>query len=475
MLFSSMVFLWIFLPIIMVCHFFIKEKYRNYLLLLASLIFYAWGEPKYIILMLVSITLNYWFGIAIDQCINIKYEKVLLILSIASNLGILLYFKYFNFIVENINTVFDGNITSRTIILPIGISFYTFQALSYVIDVYRGKHGNSIVKVQKNYLNLALYVSFFPQLIAGPIVKYKDIQDQIEHRVISSQKVAYGIRRFVFGLGKKVLISNILAYTADSIFELSTTELSMPIAWLGIICYTLQIYYDFSGYSDMAIGLGKIFGFDFVENFNYPYVSQSIQEFWRRWHMSLSTWFREYLYIPLGGNRKGINRTYINLLIVFLATGVWHGASWNFIIWGLFHGLFLIIERMKLGEILKKNRFKSINHIYTLLVVMIGWVFFKATGLKQAINYLLVMFVPGMLVEGKTNIYAYLDREVVLVLVIAILGCGIIQKKFEGITRRIFDESMTYSYEIVVLPIILMLCIMNLINSSYNPFIYFQF
>lgn len=386
MLFNSSVFLWLFLPMVLVLNNLIKAKYSNYFLLAASLLFYAWGEPVYVLLMLFSIALNWAFGLLIDK--REKGRHFLLTVCVILNLAILGYYKYFNFLVDTINgLVGDELIAPRSISLPIGISFFTFQALSYVIDLYRGE-----CKVQKNILNLALYVSFFPQLIAGPIVRYSDIDEQISARIVSMDKFAVGFRRFLYGLGKKIIISNCMAEIADTIFGLPFAELTTTSAWLGAIAYTMQIYYDFSGYSDMAIGLGKMFGFDFLENFKYPYLSCSIQEFWQRWHISLGTWFREYVYIPLGGNRKGKVRTYLNLFTVFFLTGMWHGASWNFVVWGLYHGVFQIFERLGLKDFLKKHRVFS--HVYCLLVVMIGWVFFRAETLLDAIRYIFRMVAP---------------------------------------------------------------------------------
>ena len=340
MVFSSMIFLWLFLPLVLFFYFISNNKLKNIILLIFSLIFYAWGESKYILLMLLSIFINYLFGILIDKFR--KHDKLFLVLAVITNLGLLGYFKYFNFFVNVVNKINGETLVGfRDIVLPIGISFYTFQILSYVIDLYRKE-----IKVQKNILNLALYVSFFPQLIAGPIVKYKDVDNEINNRKVDLKLFASGVRRFVYGLGKKVLLSNTLALVVDTIYSYNVSQLNTPLVWIAIIAYTFQIYFDFSGYSDMAIGLGRMFGFHFLENFNLPYISQSITEFWRRWHISLSTWFKEYLYIPLGGNRKGKIRTYLNLFIVFFATGLWHGASFNFIAWGLYYGVFLIIEKL---------------------------------------------------------------------------------------------------------------------------------
>ena len=337
MLFSSLIFLSIFLPLVTAIYIIVKKELKNFVLLVSSLIFYAWGEPRYLAIMLFIIILNYTFGILVETA---KNRKIYLFLAVIGNLSVLIYFKYFNFIIENLNNLLSSKISSIDIIMPIGISFYIFQALSYVIDVYRKG-----VKAQKNIYNLALYVTFFPQLIAGPIVKYHDIEKEITKRNMNFENIYFGLKRFSFGLGKKIILANTLGEVVDKIFNSNIDILDSKILWLGAISYSLQLYFDFSGYSDMAIGLGKIFGFHFLENFNYPYISKSITEFWRRWHISLGSWFREYLYIPLGGNRKGTKRTYINLFLVLLATGIWHGASWTFIIWGLWHGVFIITER----------------------------------------------------------------------------------------------------------------------------------
>lgn len=475
MLFSSMIFLWVFLPITLVTYFILDKTYKNIFLLLASLIFYAWGEPKYIFLMLLSILINYSFGIWIDKTSSHQRRKWFLLGCIILNLGLLGYFKYFNFIIDNINQFLGGEIImTRNIVLPVGISFYTFQALSYVVDVYRYKEGRGEVKVQKNILNLALYITLFPQLIAGPIVKYHDIESQIEDRTVSLQYMAYGIKRFIYGLSKKVLISNTLALISDQIFGLQVTQIGFTTAWVGILCYSLQIYFDFSGYSDMAIGLGHMLGFRFMENFNYPYVSKSIQEFWRKWHISLSTWFREYLYIPLGGNRKGPLRTYVNLMIVFFATGLWHGASWNFIIWGLFHGIFLVLERKWLGKVLEQNKFKVFNHIYTLLVVMIGWVFFRADNLNYALGYLKQMFIPNF-TTSTYPLAQFLSIEGTITLGIGILLCGVAQGKIKKFKSALYNELRVYVSEIIILSFLMFWCIMYLASGTYNPFIYFRF
>lgn len=493
MVFSSMFFLWVFFPVVFIGSRILPKKFVNFFLLLASLFFYAWGEPIYIVLMVLSICVNYVFALIIDygktKLASRALSIIFLIISLLFNLGMLAYFKYFNFISANINAI-AGNeiIPAAKIALPIGISFYTFQILSYVIDVYRGK-----VSKEKNIINLGLYISFFPQLIAGPIVKFVDIQKQLASREVTSEKTFAGIRRFVIGLSKKVLIANICAFTADTIFNSDYSSVGTISCWLGLICYTIQIYYDFSGYSDMAIGLGKIFGFEFLENFNYPYISKSVQEFWRRWHISLSTWFKEYLYIPLGGNRKGKARTYINLFIVFLCTGIWHGASWNFVLWGLWHGLFMILERVFLAEKLEKNRFKVINHIYTLAVVMLGWVIFRADNIGLAFEYIKNMFtfhlgegtsliINGAAVSANTGFWQmqydltarYINPQLIIILVLAFIFSGVFRyadieiKPCDMSKKRLWAES-------AVIIALLAINVLALVSSTYNPFIYFRF
>lgn len=469
MVFSSMIFLWLFLPIVLVLYFISNNKFKNIILLISSLIFYAWGEPKYIILMIISVLINYVYGILIDK--YRKYDKKILFLAIITNLGLLGYFKYFNFFSSNINKVFGREMLElKEIILPIGISFYTFQILSYVIDLYRKE-----IKVQKNILNLALYVSFFPQLIAGPIVKYKDVEEEINERSVNLELFASGVRKFVYGLGKKVILSNTLALITDTIYLNDISSLNTPVVWLAALTYTLQIYFDFSGYSDMAIGLGRMFGFHFPENFNLPYISESITEFWRRWHISLSTWFKQYLYIPLGGNRKGKLRTYINLFIVFFATGLWHGASFNFIAWGLYYGIFLIIERIFLKKILDKNKFKLINNLYVMLIVIIGWVLFRANGLRHALEIIKLMFSFDF---SKTYILlpTFINLKTIGIIVISILLCGPTQKMFNKLKnkekiKKVYENRL----EFIVIIFILTFSIFELVASSYNPFIYFRF
>lgn len=470
MLFSSMIFLWFFLPLVFCSYYLIDKRFKNILLLISSIIFYAWGGVSYSLIMLSSIIINYIFALLIDKAIednNLKNKKIYLALCIIINLSILGYFKYTNFIISIINSLSQNKIIELTnIVLPIGISFYTFQALSYVIDVYRGHN-----KAQKNIFNLALYISFFPQLIAGPIVKYHDIENQILNRNESLENIFYGIKRFIYGLSKKVILANMFALSCDEILKQPTDELGTALVWCASVLYTLQIYYDFSGYSDMAIGLGKMFGFNFLENFNYPYISKSIKEFWRRWHISLSTWFKEYLYIPLGGNRKRKLFTYINLLIVFFATGLWHGASYNFILWGLFHGFFLVIERIFLGKLLENNKLKFINHIYVIFVFVIGWVLFRADDLKHAFELYKLMF------SYKESIYTvryFFYPQTFVCFIFGILFSGLFQSIFPKVREATFS-SKVYILESVIQFILLFICIMYLVNGTYNPFIYFRF
>ena len=444
----------------------LPKRFINGFLLLCSLFFYAWGEPVYVFLMLFSITFNYVIARMIEQCGSNK-KKLFLILAVLVNLGALGLFKYFNFAVRTLNDIVGYTVMrERYIPLPIGISFYTFQALSYVVDVYKRK-----VKAQKNFIHLALYISFFPQLIAGPIIQYKDVNEQLEHREMTSEKTAVGFYRFFIGLGKKVLISNVMAGVADTIFGLDYLTMHSFTAWIGIISYTLQIYYDFSGYSDMAIGLGKIFGFDFVENFRLPYTADSIKNFWTKWHISLSSWFKEYLYIPLGGNRKGAWNTYRNNLIVFLATGIWHGASWNFVIWGLIHGAFLILERMGLGKVLERLP-KIFRRIYTMLVVMVAWVFFRVENLSSALDFVKTMFVMRTSTIGG---YALTSKEV-LIMGIAIFFAGFHEPVLQAIQRKTKETSNEVTGAKCVFSLgIYILAVCSLVAGVYNPFIYFRF
>ena len=462
MVFSSPIFLFAFLPGILLLYFICHKHHelKNWVLTLGSLFFYAFGEPLCVFLMMVSILVNYGFGLLIEK--HEGRKRLLLVLAVVWNLGALFIFKYLNFAVDTVNLVFGSRIEISRIALPIGISFYTFQIMSYVIDVYRGKCG-----AQKNLMHLGLYVSLFPQLIAGPIVRYVDIEQSIRKRETNLDRLYQGFLRFGMGFAKKILIADQLAPLVNTVF--SEAYPSWILHWVGAIAYTLQIYYDFSGYSDMAIGLGKIFGFDFAENFDYPYISRSIKEFWRRWHISLSSWFRDYLYIPLGGNRKGKGRTYLNLLIVFLATGLWHGASFNFLVWGLYHGVFLILERIWLGKALEKCP-KVLQHLYTILVVVLGWVFFRADDLGKAAAYIGRMFTPG---EGALAQLNYvMDGQYWFCLAAGILFSL-------PMLRRLLvnDHPKPLAAKIYPVAVILLfaLAICYMVGSGYSPFLYFRF
>ena len=461
MYFSSMTFLCVFLPVVFILYYILPSLHiKNALLILASLLFYAYGEPIYVFLMLFSILMNYLLGILLGSK-NRIFRNLIMIVAIILNLGMLLVFKYADMGIETINDLFNLNIPLLELALPIGISFFTFQALSYVIDVYRNKS-----EPERNLFNVMLYVSFFPQLIAGPIVKWNDIKHQLNNRKTSTKVIAEGVRRFSIGLAKKVLISNTMAVAADSLFSASNSEINIISAWIAAISYTLQIYFDFSGYSDMAIGLGHMFGFEFKENFNYPYIADSIKDFWRRWHISLSTWFKEYLYIPLGGNRKGKVRTCINKIIVFFTTGLWHGASWTFVIWGLWHGLFMLLEEF----INVKRMPKIIRHFYTLLVVCIGFVMFRADTFQKGIHMIYTMFIGWdfndsqylILLEQLTPLYLG-------TLLIAIIASFPICKRKKALGR--VKTVLSYIYSLVLL----VLCMLSLSGGAYNPFIYFRF
>lgn len=458
MVFSSSFFLFAFLPTVLLAYFFANDKFKNIVLLLASLFFYAWGEPKNIFLMLITIVVNYLCGLGLERAK--KHRKFYLIAAVVFDLGCLFVFKYMNFTVDTMNSLFGTSVSIAAIALPIGISFYTFQIMSYVIDVYRGE-----VPTQKNILDLGLYLSLFPQLIAGPIVRYVDVAREIKNRTSTMDGVYAGILRFCVGFSKKVLIADQLSPLVDIAFS---GVPSMALKWVGIIAYTLQIYFDFSGYSDMAIGLGSIFGFHFLENFNYPYISRSIKEFWRRWHISLSTWFRDYLYIPLGGSRKGTARTYINLMIVFFTTGFWHGASFNFIVWGLYYGVFLVLERLRWGKILGKMP-RIGQHIYTLLIVVIGWVFFRANDLTSALEYIKGMFVPA----GKDIIYLnyHMNLQYWTCLIVGIIA-SVPHKK---LAEQIRKSRIGYIMMDVGILAVFLLAVCYMVGSGYSPFLYFRF
>lgn len=471
MVFSSTVFLFLFLPFVLGLHFLLKKSLRNPFILICSLFFYAWGENILVLLMIISICINYIFGILISISQANSREsmpKWALTIGVTLNLLILIYYKYINFILENLMDIgIKIDVDVSTVALPIGVSFFTFQNISYLVDVYRKE-----VDSQKNLVHLGLYISLFPQLIAGPIVRYIDIFQEIKNRTITKELFSSGVTKFIGGLAKKVLIANTAGLIADKAFNISPTELSTPVAWLAILCYTMQIYFDFSGYSDMAIGLGRMLGFRFKENFNYPYISQSIQEFWRRWHISLSTWFRDYLYIPLGGNRKGKYWTYINLVIVFFITGLWHGASWNYVIWGLYHGLFIILERT--GIISFPGKLWFLKRFYLLLVVIIGWVFFRIEDLNLALLFIKKLFSFS---SGSNNYpLMYLDRYTYFVLLAGILfSTPIKQFVSNKVTSLIHNDILRATVKYSAYLILFVFTILELAQTTFNPFIYFRF
>ena len=457
----------------MVLYYIVPRKIKNFVLFISSLVFYAWGEPVYILLMLFSTVFNYAVGLGLDKTQkndNKKNAKLLVALAVVVNLAILGYFKYADFLIGNVNAVFKTKISMTKLALPIGISFYTFQTMSYVIDVYRGDS-----KVQKNIIAFGTYVALFPQLIAGPIVRYNTIASQLDSRKESFQDFSYGVQRFVTGLGKKVLIANNIGALYDLIVAGSLGETPALTAWLGAFAYTFQIYFDFSGYSDMAIGLGSMFGFKFLENFDYPYESRSITEFWRRWHISLGTWFREYVYIPLGGNRCSLAKQIRNLAVVWVLTGVWHGAAWNFILWGTYFGVLLCLEKFIYGKKLKS--LPSIcQRIYTIFLVVLSWVVFAANDLGAAVKYIGAMF--GMYKNGFADTETlYLINSFGLLLIIAVFACTHLPSKIAGkIMARLEGNEITYTIvKNVFLIAVLILVIAYLVNATYNPFLYFRF
>lgn len=467
MLFSSSTFIFLFLPIVLFVYYVFLRKNRflqNVFLLLASLVFYAWGEVAFVFVMIASIIANYFFGLFVSKAKNSSTKRLSLILSIIFNLSILFVFKYLAFSLTNINALFGTGITVPDIALPIGISFFTFQAMSYVIDVYRGE------EVQKNILNVGLYISFFPQLIAGPIVRYQTVALQIQNRKESFDDFSDGVCRFIIGMGKKVLLANSLAVVADAAFNGNISDTSASFAWLGAIAYTMQIFFDFSGYSDMAIGLGRMFGFRFLENFNYPYISTSITEFWRRWHISLGTWFRDYVYFPLGGSRvKSKSRLILNLFIVWLLTGIWHGANWTFIVWGLMYFVLLVIE--KLTGLHKVEKFKILRWVYTLLFVVLGWVIFRADTLNDAFTYLGVMFGSnGILIDNFAIFYC---KENIVYFLAGLICCTPV---ISYVYRKTINKNKLMPvFAGIALVVIATLSIIYNIKGTYNPFIYFNF
>ena len=467
MLFSSIPFLYYFLPCVILLYLIAPRFLKNTVLLLSSLVFYAWGEPRYVIWMILSISLGYIFGLLIERFREKRgIAKLFMILSVISSLAVLGYFKYADFFISNINAVTGLSIPLLKITLPVGISFYTFQILSYTVDVYRGD-----VAAQKNPIDLATYVALFPQLIAGPIVRYSDIAQQLKNRNHSFEKISAGMSRFIIGLSKKILIANMLGELCD-VFKASNDK-SVLFFWLYAIAYTLHIYFDFSGYSDMAIGLGKIFGFDFLENFNYPYISGSVTGFWRRWHMSLGSWFRDYVYIPLGGNRVSQARHLFNIFVVWMLTGMWHGAAWNFIVWGLYFAIILMIEKLFLLKYLKKS--KVLNHIYVLLLIIISFVIFDAASMKDALSYIGAMFGAGDYPFISTEFVYYL-RSYGVVLLIGIIGSTPLPKL---VTKKIDESSVGGKIMTILAPVVLCVllavCTACLVDGSYNPFLYFRF
>lgn len=473
MLFSSLIFLFVFLPAVLVFYYISPKKLKNPVLLAFSLFFYGYGGPKALLVMLFSILMNYIFGLLVDKYRASKSASyTVLALTVVGNLSVIGYYKYTDFFIQNFNVLFGLSMPLMHIVMPIGISFFTFQGMSYVIDIYR-QHG----KVQKNPLNVALYISLFPQLIAGPIVRYETVAEQIEERHVDIDKFECGIERFIFGLSKKVLIANSMGLIADEIFANQVSELSVLLAWIGVLAYTAQIYFDFSGYSDMAIGLGRLFGFEFLENFNYPYISRSITEFWRRWHISLGTWFRDYVYIPLGGNRGSKVKHIRNIFVVWLLTGFWHGAAWNFIVWGLYFGLLLLLEKFVLGKLLNRL-WRPLQHLYALFFIILGWLLFRSETLGYAMQYLSVMFgFKGQPLISNQAVYYLVEykAELMLAAVASIPIYPFVQQKLKAIRSRGIYNAVQYYLKPAALIGLFGLCIMYLINSTFNPFIYFRF
>ena len=466
MVFSSLSFLFVFLPLCLLVYFAIPKKLRglrNGALLLFSLFFYFVGEPKYLIIMVGSIAVNYLLALAISRTKKKPFRILLLILTLGANLGVLIIFKYTDFILANINNIFGVTIPLTGIIMPIGISFFTFQGLSYVLDVYMGK-----VKVQKNILYVATYVALFPQLVAGPIVRYETVENELGTRNENYEDIAIGLRRFICGLAKKMLLANTLGQVVTEIFSLDPAQRSTALAWIGALAYSFQIFFDFSGYSDMAIGLGRVFGFRFLENFNYPYISRSITEFWRRWHISLGSWFRDYLYIPLGGNRCGAVRQILNILIVWALTGLWHGAAWNFVLWGLYFAALLIIEKLFLKKLLDKVP-SVFSHIYALFFIIIGWVIFNSASLDGVAVYLKQMFIPSSGIGNRAVYYLWQYKvEFIFAVIFSLPTAKLISSKMK-------DNALSELIKNIGALLLLVLSVLSVVNTSFNPFIYFRF
>jgi alginate O-acetyltransferase complex protein AlgI len=468
LVFSSLIFLFMFLPITLIIYYICPRKFKNLVILIMSLIFYAWGEPIYIFLMIGSILIDYIGGLMIEATKEDKEKRRFIFITvIVLNLSSLFFFKYYGFLIDNINAILGTNLHIRNLPLPLGISFYTFQLVSYVADVYMGK-----VVAQKNIINFGAYITMFPQLVAGPIVQYSDVENQLNNRNESIEKFGEGVERFIGGIGKKVLIANNIGIIWTSIKGIPLEGLSILSAWIGIIAFTLQIYFDFSGYSDMAIGLGKMFGFDFLENFKHPYMARSISEFWRRWHISLGSWFRDYIYIPLGGNRRGIAVQFRNLLIVWFATGLWHGASWNFVIWGLYFGIFIFLEKLFLGKVLERMP-SAIAHIYTLVLVIISWIFFDMARVKDALNYIKVMFGIGENIFSD-NMARYTLKTNLIILIIAILCSTPLIRNLIMYFKNKYKLKGVFIV-IAMNMLVLIISTAYLVSESYNPFLYFRF
>lgn len=466
MVFSSAVFLFIFLPVVILLHTVIQNiKVRNGLLIVASLVFYAFGEPVYVLMLIGSVAVNYIFGTLLARNKN----KAVLAVAVVVNLALLVVFKYTGFLVTSINQIFSSNIPVPDIVMPIGISFYTFQAISYIIDTYRSEDSG-----KQSFFDVLLYISLFPQLIAGPIVKYNSIKDEIKTRMVTTDGLLHGIRLFVIGLAKKVLIANTVGYAADTVFSMNTSLIDMPLAWFGAICYTLQIYFDFSGYSDMALGIGRMMGFTFPENFDHPYVASGIRVFWRKWHMSLTAWFREYLYIPLGGNRKGLARQILNSMIVFTCTGIWHGANVTFIVWGVMHGILISVETLIFKK-KEQDKFNVLKWIYTMIFVVVGFAIFRADDIAYAMSYVGKMFSFNSFAAARAVGLSFLTPYFITILVLAAIACTPVCRYIADKTKnhKIYNVINYGSY--VVVAVLLLLCIMNLASTSYNPFIYFRF
>ncbi|MBQ3537914.1 MAG: MBOAT family protein [Clostridia bacterium] len=466
MLFSSISFLYFFLPVVLILYFIVPKVLKNSVLLISGLVFYAWGEPRYCVIMIISILVGYVFGLLIEKFRGKKLSKVFMILSVCTDLGLLLYFKYVDFFIDNFNNVTGLSVPLLKIALPIGISFYTFQILSYTVDVYRGD-----VPAQKNPITLGAYITMFPQLIAGPIVRYSDVEKELRERKHTLQKTYEGIIRFSVGFGKKILIANALGELCDN-FK-NTDEKTVLFYWLYAIAFSLHIYFDFSGYSDMAIGLGRIFGFTFMENFNYPYISKSVTEFWRRWHMSLGQWFRDYVYIPLGGNRVSLLKHLRNIFVVWFLTGFWHGADWNFIVWGLYFAVLLTIEKLWLGKYLKKS--KVLSRIYVLFLIVISFVIFNAAGMGEAIQYIGGMFGIGTAGFAGAE-WLYNLKSYALMFVIASIGATPAPKLLIAKIKETKAGDIALSVlSPVFAVVIIILCTAYLVDGSFNPFLYFRF